>query len=539
MVRSCSLKNCSNSVKQKYRFFLLPSVKKVAKRSAWLAKCRHLLPDHLPLHGNSISLCEGHFEPDQFVEYGPNIRTVLKPTAVPTIFTRNPPRVSDAIVSLYEEVLDEDIIHDESYQENESDEKIIEEDSIIHENKLHDNIEKKELQCQPIDNEIHIKDTSKSQIDVKTTPQIVQLLQIKKNRMIMSTKRGNEIIQAPIKNDIVPQVNNEENKFECSKFLSCNIKRENRFDDSTSKPSTSLSNHKISTIHRDQSSSVQSCESRNKTILISSVKSPIKIEKVYSAKNNAQNLNENDDYHTLPNHNDNNVTNHVQSTIKSDSFSYRHTGESLITYSRLSKNRVALKKRVHELEVERDNAMRKYRHLALRLENFETNLRLFLNDDQIRLLESESPSSKTISWSPETLQKSAKIRCIVGPRAYEYLRSQEHYPFPSFRTLYRHRNISKLNEYTDEMIQEHLNSTMNEVAAMGADDSDISDIELDDDRIKIDEIFEPKHENYIESQNDDGIDENHETLIEAKEITGDDINVEYIGMDVEVSESSI
>lgn len=58
MVRSCSLKNCSNSVKQKYRFFLLPSVKKVAKRSAWLAKCRHLLPDHLPLHGNSISLCE-------------------------------------------------------------------------------------------------------------------------------------------------------------------------------------------------------------------------------------------------------------------------------------------------------------------------------------------------------------------------------------------------------------------------------------------------------------------------------------------------
>lgn len=308
---------------------------------------------------------QGHFEPDQFVEYGPNIRTVLKPTAVPTIFTRNPPRVSDAIESLYVEVLDEDIIHDESYQENESDEKIIEEDSVIHENKLHDNIEKKELEYQPIDNEIHIKDTSKLQIDVKTTPQIVQLLQIKKNRMIMSTKRGNEIIQAPIKNDIAPQVHNDENKFECSKFLSCNIKRENRIDNSISKPSTSLSSHKISTIRRDQSSSVQSCELRNKSIPISSLKSPIKIEKVYSVKNNTQNLNENDDYHTVPKRNDNNVTNHVQSTIKSDSFSYRHTGESLITYSRLSKNRVALKKRVHELEVERDNAMRKVNNLIV------------------------------------------------------------------------------------------------------------------------------------------------------------------------------
>lgn len=112
------------------------------------------------------------------------------------------------------------------------------------------------------------------------------------------------------------------------------------------------------------------------------------------------------------------------------------------------------------------------------METFQNNLRTFLNEDQIKLLQSQSPSMNTTSWSAETLKKSAKIRCIVGPRAYEYLRSQEHYPLPSFRTLYRHREISRINDYTDEMIQEHMNATINRVA-MVAEESEVSDADED------------------------------------------------------------
>ncbi|CAD6213336.1 GSCOCG00004020001-RA-CDS [Cotesia congregata] len=566
MVRSCSLRNCNNSVRQKYRFFLLPSVKKVAKRAAWLQQCDYLLTEPLPTSGNSISLCEGHFEPDQFVEYGPSVRTILKPTAIPTIFTKNPPRVSDAVELWYER----------EYKHNNTLSLLndLTDDSIIYNNDNQDN----EVELLEELND----DNGFEYVDVEDTPpKRVKLIRIQRNKMQIATPQGIKIISASCKTQLnninmaehtqvehfeeglsPPSSNDMENVDDnSSSFVTMSGKRycldvDNKqvafkvsgdgslgLESLESEHDQAEYDHHPENYNQDpgnynyiesgnsnfNSNYNYNCYSNKRKVVNSTFKkqhkyeiTPVFIKKeivddeiddksrlrdimhfnisqtdsIESNEAHEESANEAFDPVLLKNlktsdhfDNDNDNRNYI---INDDDQLHDDQSQDLdndIDYSQLIMSASDLQKRVNELEIEKDSIIKKYRRLELKMETFQNNLRTFLNEDQIKLLQSQSPSMNTTSWSAETLKKSAKVRCIVGPRAYEYLRSQEHYPLPSFRTLYRHREISRINDYTDEMIQEHMNATINRVA-MVAEESEVSDADEEIDGEEDSEILD-------------------------------------------------
>jgi len=74
--------------------------------------------------------------------------------------------------------------------------------------------------------------------------------------------------------------------------------------------------------------------------------------------------------------------------------------------------------------------------------NLESNIAVFLNNDQIEKLK-RPPHSKgrSVIWSSATIQRSLAIRSVTGRNGYEYLRTLK-YPLPSYRTLCRHMEIA-------------------------------------------------------------------------------------------------
>ncbi|XP_034941990.1 uncharacterized protein [Chelonus insularis] len=615
MVRSCSLKNCSNSVKQKYRFFVLPSVKKVAKRTAWLRKCGHLLPENLPTSGNSISLCEGHFEPDQFVEYGPNIRTILKPTAVPTIFTRNPPRVCDAVALKYIKVLEKnvtdpvDTIPYDISSTNPVEDSNMMDISENDDNTLFSNTPQKNDTVFPLIVDPNLSQVEKELLTLSDsiTPDenesTVKLLRIKKNCMLVSTPIGNKIVPAgeqqiinqpspPVEhpvlsidydNTITTDINvdppfsldsNDESTLEILPTIPEPLKQvvinsessvESQLPEVTinsnelsSSPNTkvflvdnnakkvksefpiseqeNLEPHKVNVPkivlvkkpHELNKIQVMTKVSKKPVALkLTPVLSPKKssnisvIEEKQVNETHKKNITHEanmleqiltdssdlksdsepvdfyssaerniEDHETSVNSNNSdqdNVTDNLKMLIK-QTVKPINDDVTSVFFPSTNNDPNFLKKRIHELESERDYAIRKYRRLAMKMEIFYKNMRLFLTDDQIRSLETDPSLVNTVHWSLETLQRSAKIRSIIGPRGYEYLRNKEHFPLPSFRTLYRHKDISKLNEYTDEMIRDHMNNTIDEVASSGT-----KNLNSSDDDIEIEKEILPEH----------------------------------------------
>ena len=79
------------------------------------------------------------------------------------------------------------------------------------------------------------------------------------------------------------------------------------------------------------------------------------------------------------------------------------------------------------------------------------NLSLFLNEDQIKFMQAENANG--MPWSEETIRKCLRIRCVVGARGYEFLRLTEKFLLPTYRTLYRRIEHTKLEPgISSEMI---------------------------------------------------------------------------------------
>lgn len=88
------------------------------------------------------------------------------------------------------------------------------------------------------------------------------------------------------------------------------------------------------------------------------------------------------------------------------------------------------------------------------METFTANLKKFLNDDQVLMLQCANPALNTRRWSEETIRKGVRILCKVHVAGYDYLRLEEHFPLPAYTTIFqRISHITFEPGITPEMIQ--------------------------------------------------------------------------------------
>lgn len=82
----------------------------------------------------------------------------------------------------------------------------------------------------------------------------------------------------------------------------------------------------------------------------------------------------------------------------------------------------------------------------------EANLKSIFNEDQLEALSScELQTWKHITWQEDTLQRCLEMKCVLGQKAYDYLRASG-FPLPSSHTLMR--RIDKLQYRAETLTEE-------------------------------------------------------------------------------------
>ncbi|CAG5096767.1 Similar to T: Transposable element P transposase (Drosophila melanogaster), partial [Cotesia congregata] len=100
-----------------------------------------------------------------------------------------------------------------------------------------------------------------------------------------------------------------------------------------------------------------------------------------------------------------------------------------------SPRELLLEQQINELLKENTALKKKVSHMAEKSTTLDTNLKKFLNPDQLLFLKSNA-STNSKPWSEETIKKGLRIRLLMGTKAYKSLRDIEGFPLPAFSTLY-------------------------------------------------------------------------------------------------------
>lgn len=102
-----------------------------------------------------------------------------------------------------------------------------------------------------------------------------------------------------------------------------------------------------------------------------------------------------------------------------------------------------LHEKIKQLEREKKRAERRIRELQQKNENFEGNLKMLFNEDQLASL--TRTSNRGSKWSEATIKKALQLHFSCGTTGYSNLLEQK-LPYPSARTLRRRVEGKALND---------------------------------------------------------------------------------------------